>query len=112
MKYDKERDSLMKKLKALPMIKEVYKTEGDLYDIVFTMEEGWTFRSHDTDNKIIKALDTGVNGTHTEDGIFISNLDEPIKSIYDVAPKIRELLGEEITYYAPVPDTPEVLWES
>ena len=112
MKYDKERDNLMKKLKALPMIKEVYKTEGDLYDIVFTMEEGWTFRSHDTDNKIIKPLDTGVNGTHTEDGIFISNLDEPIKSIYDVAPKIRELLGEDITYYAPIPDTPEVLWES
>ncbi|KKM22154.1 hypothetical protein LCGC14_1628230 [marine sediment metagenome] len=50
--------------------------------------------------------------THTEDGIFISNLDEPIKSIYDVAPKIRELLGEDITYYAPIPDTPEVLWES
>ena len=112
MNCNAETKKLISKLKSLPMVESVYLDNGDLYDIVFILKEGWTFRSHDTDNEVTKKLDTGVNGTHSMNGIFISDKCQPINSIYGVAPKIRELLGETITYYAPIPHEPEILFGS
>jgi len=103
--YEAVRNKLMKYLSREEPVKEVHKADGKLYDILIVLNEGWIFRSHDKDNKIFKGMDTGVNGTHTQDGIFISNLKEPLHSVYEVTPKIKELLGEDATYYAPIRDS-------
>lgn len=86
-------DRLTKDLMKLEHIKAVYQVSNPLYDIVFELEEGWIFRSHDETNKVIHPIDTGVNGTHTRDGIYIGYGVGKVNSIDKVFKKVMEVIG-------------------
>lgn len=99
--YNKVALKLKNDLSSCPCIKDVYlardlyetNVKDLMYDIIFSLEEGWTFRSHDEDEQVYKELDTGVNATHTLWGLFAST-QEAIKDIHKVAPYVIKKLGK------------------
>jgi len=111
--YDSTLDTLIAELlevrdgSGMQVVREVFRVR-DLYgisdvnelvyDIVFLLNEGFIFRSHDEQGVVLRDIETGVTATHDENGIFIAQGAQIKKgnfkdgSVYNILPTLLTLL--------------------